>query len=289
MIKSCVVKEELPYPYVYYPNHYGTFFLCLQKQTRRNRFFCSCAKQAIKNHFYLRKFEDDSQWSNPLIDAPLSSHFFPDIICQKSIKDARLEELIKFSDRICHRCNLRSLLLRYCHPMYGGNFKQYYGWYINNTIFRLGIRGFEYIKGYSPKEIIDILVEGKEHLRQLYELNVEFSQNFERIKELQSKLNSISTDVNRIAENITREEFGYSKVEEGNISESILAGIIENIFSEFEILRQIRPGWLEGLELDIFIPKINLGIEYQGQQHFLNLNKGLGGQESFGCIANKRC
>ena len=26
--------------------------------------------------------------------------------------------------------------------------------------------------------------------------------------------------------------------------------------------------WLEGLELDIFIPELDLGIEYQGVQHF---------------------
>ncbi len=33
-------------------------------------------------------------------------------------------------------------------------------------------------------------------------------------------------------------------------------------------MRHHRPDWLEGLELDIFVPSLNLGFEYQGQQHF---------------------
>lgn len=43
---------------------------------------------------------------------------------------------------------------------------------------------------------------------------------------------------------------------------------------------QYHPEWLNGLYLDIFIPSINIAIEYQGQQHYEPLEY-FGGEESF--------
>ena len=80
-------------------------------------------------------------------------------------------------------------------------------------------------------------------------------------------------------ENTARQEFGFYKIGEGNLSESILTKIIEGIYRGLEIKKHFRPEWLEGLELDIFIPELNLGIEYQGQQHFYPIELW-GGQEA---------
>jgi len=43
---------------------------------------------------------------------------------------------------------------------------------------------------------------------------------------------------------------------------------VRKLFPNLDNLRHHRPTWLGGLELDIFIPALGLGIEYQGQQHF---------------------
>ena len=55
---------------------------------------------------------------------------------------------------------------------------------------------------------------------------------------------------------------------ETETSETFLYQIVSQLFTEKEILRHQRLIWLNGLELDIFIPALQLGVEYQGQQHF---------------------
>ena len=61
-------------------------------------------------------------------------------------------------------------------------------------------------------------------------------------------------------------------------SETTLANIIKTIYSNYEVKTHYRPKWLEGLELDIYIDAIKLGIEYQGQQHY-NPIKHWGGEK----------
>lgn len=47
-----------------------------------------------------------------------------------------------------------------------------------------------------------------------------------------------------------------------------------------DALFQFRPRWLEPQNLDIFIPSINVGIEYQGIQHYESIDF-FGGEEAF--------
>ena len=272
-LKSPVVKEDLPFPHVHYPNHYGTFFL-FSETIDSQPYFCSCNVKAIQNHFHLRKFEDNSNWAISSIPAPLSSHFFPTDISLKS-KILNPEEILVFKDDLCHRCNMKTPSLRYCHEMYGGNFKQYYGWYINQTSFRLGIRGSSYIKEYTPDELIIIVNEYKDIQKKINDSNYSYA----KIHELEKQAKDLYKKITHKIENTTRKEFGFCKIGEGNLSESILTKIIEGIYSNYEVKKHYRPKWLEGLELDIFIPELNLGIEYQGQQHFYPVELW-GGQEA---------
>lgn len=71
----------------------------------------------------------------------------------------------------------------------------------------------------------------------------------------------------RESENIVREERGLPKIGEGWISETNLFYKIKEEYSEEEVIHQGRPSWLNRQHLDIYFPKKNIGIEYQGNQH----------------------
>ena len=40
------------------------------------------------------------------------------------------------------------------------------------------------------------------------------------------------------------------------------------MFAEYDVIREASPKWLDRQRLDIFIPELNLAVEYQGAQHF---------------------
>ncbi|MFO1434771.1 MAG: hypothetical protein U1F76_32600 [Candidatus Competibacteraceae bacterium] len=72
----------------------------------------------------------------------------------------------------------------------------------------------------------------------------------------------------RKIENKVRDIFGYPRIGEKWISETILFKVVSMILSPMEVIHHYRGIELQGLELDIWIPEVRLGIEYQGEQHY---------------------
>lgn len=69
-----------------------------------------------------------------------------------------------------------------------------------------------------------------------------------------------------------RTETGLPARGEGWVSEVHLVRCVEAALPDTEVVRQARPSWLgAGQSLDIFIPSLDLAIEYQGEQHYLAL------------------
>jgi hypothetical protein len=280
-LESPVVSENLPFSFVHYPNHYGTF-MAFSKEKDSEKFFCLCNKKAIENHFELTKFEHSNNWSDDRISAPLSSHFFPNSISELSQKKS-VEGILKFEKKLCHRCNMSTPSLRFCHSMYGSNFKQYYGWYITQTSLRQGIRNLSFVEEYTPTELKVILQEAyklQNELNQEVANEHETPINFEERHVKQKRVSKLKRQVEKEIENETRLEFGFRKIGEGNVSESILIRIVKKLFPDNLVETHHRPKWLNGLELDIFLPHIKTGIEYQGQQHYFPI-KAWGGQKAF--------
>jgi hypothetical protein len=72
----------------------------------------------------------------------------------------------------------------------------------------------------------------------------------------------------REVENELRDKFGYPKVGQQWVTETTLYKIITMLFPDFVVIHHYRGSELHGLELDIWLPEIKVGIEYQGEQHY---------------------
>lgn len=291
-------EEGLPYPIVYYPNHYGSFLAFAQNEQSKP-VLCACALPALENLARLNVQDSPSSNANPLRMAPLDSLHVPDLFAQLSLHN-RSDPIgvLEVERRLCHRCNLIPPTRRWCHEMYGGRFKQSFGWYIHQTYLRLGIRPFDlrYVPDVCPEDFqqrIDELREANEaynlerervvkivqgpprvdiapdEVTYWQNLRQEEAEPMLRLKQLRDRL---ERKLNNSIENITRKEFGFRKVGKAWVSETLLYQMVHRIFAKHEVVHHHRPDWLDGLELDIFVPALQLGLEYQGQQHFHPIN-----------------
>jgi hypothetical protein len=276
---ALTIKEDLPFQYVYYPDMYGTF-IGFSETENSQVYFCECSKQAIYNYQLLVKQENIINKEfliNNKLTQILGTNFFD-------------ENLGLYKPKLCHRCNQTTPSIRYCHEMYGGNFKQFFGWYINQTFLRLGIFNLFFLKGYTPKviedEIARIILLQNEFNKFSISLDSNITYGSDRINFFDKEIGKLTRALYKNIENITREEFGFRKVGEGNVSETILINIISNIYKSSKIIKHYRPSWLEGLELDVFLPEENIGFEYQGQQHFYPI-KAWGGESALQALRKR--
>lgn len=84
----------------------------------------------------------------------------------------------------------------------------------------------------------------------------------------------------RAAENAAREAVGYPRIGEQWPSETLLYRLVCQILEGYEVINHHKPEFLEGLEFDIFIPSLKMGIEYQGVQHYKPVTR-FGGEDGF--------
>lgn len=300
-----ITREDLPLPIVHYPGFYGTFFAFAESDDSENLFLCSCAREATANALEFRQIAA-MQTAKPaaMTATPISisRRIFPRALVNQSLTQG--PSALRFRDKLCHRCNLRIPSLAYCVPMYGSRFIQTFGWYINQARYRLGIERYHrHMKTYYR---VLTSVCPATHLDQLREIedtrsaaaaeshrllsfcslprredilagkescwnNVSLDE-LKHMLSMERKLTALITALDNKIENETRDDFGFHRVGEGWITELLLYRIVEAIFRGEEIIRHHRPPWLGGLELDIYVPKLQLGFEYQGEQHYLPID-----------------
>ena len=263
--------EKLPLPYVYYPSLGGAFF-AFSKNINSDIYFCECEKEAIKNYLDIIDKIDSPQYMKPFDKSyPLNCYLFP-----KQLQKEQISSIndLKFKPNLCFRCNKTVPQLNACHAMYGGLFEQKYGWYINQ----------EYLNnGLLPRRIdLGAILPNKcaEYLRPSVDLQAKmqrFLRGSDEYQLLSVELESIGTVCSLINDKV-RTDFGYRGIGEHWINETTLKHIVASLFPDKEVLAHYRPKWLDGLELDIYVPEIKLAIEYQGIQHFQAM-KHWGGKE----------
>jgi hypothetical protein len=71
----------------------------------------------------------------------------------------------------------------------------------------------------------------------------------------------------REAENTWREEADLPRVGEGWIAETHLYNSIKSALPGVEVIHHYRSAWLGKQHLDVGIPELRVGVEYQGAQH----------------------
>ena len=62
------------------------------------------------------------------------------------------------------------------------------------------------------------------------------------------------------------------------VNETLLANITKKLFPD--TIRQFSPKWIGKFQIDIFIPSLNIAVEYNGIQHYKPIER-FGGQEKF--------
>ncbi len=84
------------------------------------------------------------------------------------------------------------------------------------------------------------------------------------------------------AENQVRVEDGMPRIGEGWINETKLKNIVASLLEPVgcEVIHRGSPVWLGSQHLDIYIPSLDLAIEYMGRQHYEPVDY-FGGEESY--------
>jgi hypothetical protein len=214
----------------------------------------------------------------------LDKMYFPRAVVDKLMQQNKpnnhqIINHLSFENKLCHECNNIVPSYRYCVEMYGGAFKQNYGWYINKQAFEFGISPItnHVIPEICPQEILELIkLDPKETPEKYQEL---VNSDFEKADKLWTDFQRQNRRIGNIIENEVRQKFGHKKIGDAWTSETILYHIVRSLFPNFTILRHYRPDFLKGLELDIFIEELKVGLEYQGIQHYEPVNHW-GGKEA---------
>lgn len=266
-----ITMENLPLPVVYYPPLYGAFF-AFSDDVDGDFYFCECERKAINNYLKLKEQQPPQNYDTSK-SYPLGSGTFPPYVAEQSAHwHGDLQSHIKYKKNLCFRCNHKVPKKTYCLPMYGGQFKQHYGWYIQQEYFNCGIDRLHINRmNVLPDQCSPEIYDGVKRISELMRLE-NGNDN------IHSEFREAYVSFEQAMENSVREQFGFKKIGDAWVGETILYKIVCSIFPNEEVIRHFRPNWLEGLELDIYLPQRKLGLEYQGIQHFKPVDHW-GGQE----------
>lgn len=275
--ENCGVKfeEGLPLPYVKY--EYSNWIIEFG-DGNGNFKVCECFRESIKNQIEYKqkehdKFFGEGGWNESFKKGSLGNYYMN--IYRRFVNG------YDYESNICHRCNGKTPSIIYCNPMYGGKFKQTFGWYIERKEWNKELDEDERIVFEEIQNRLNELNEKRNKLvEKQYNEDGVFSESIFRITyEIEKECGKLSRRNDNIIENLVRGEFGYKPIGEMWVNETILYKLVKEIFPKSEVIHHYRGSELEGLEIDVFVKDKKIGFEYNGLQHYKPI-KHFGGNES---------
>lgn len=278
-------EQNLPYPVVYYPEFLGAF-IAFGESKSSEIYFCSCFKKAIENFIKLRIKFDARKARDIERNYILPKNHFPQKLVKHLIgidenAGAEIINNLVFKENICHECNNQVPSVNYCDKENGGSFKQNFGWYLRKQFYVYGVNPIDYkiLENVCSDEVFSFLDIGKNEFIKKYN----HIKGIDMIKIMADYGHIFHIETRKIGnfiENEVRIKFGAKKIGNAWTNETLLYQLISEMFPNKEIHRHYRPDFLDFLEIDIYIPTLRVGIEYQGKQHFEPIEH-FGGQTSF--------
>ncbi len=120
-----------------------------------------------------------------------------------------------------------------------------------------------------PQDNSGILLKIAQHIKDyIWTISKEETQILKQKSDRDKAIKALE----RKLENEIRDKLGYYKIGKKFLNETNLFKLVEKLYPECTIIHHYRPSWLYGQELDIYIKELNIGIEYQGEQHYKSID-----------------
>ncbi len=288
--------ESLPLPIVHYPDAGGTWIF-FQESDASQPLLCSCQRDAAIGFLLLNAQHPVYRLGR---DQSLVDFFMPPSLRAVSpLRASSIEDfgaLPLFRPGLCHVCNRRVPSIRWSNVDNCSIFIQHLGWYLHHALLRAGVSPFgDVLQGGADQEIVGLVeidaAEGYRRIREYLagkrlsrgtfngapsDLASAYAGRME-VRAICQTLHRQRHRIHRLIEERLRRSLGFPPHGKTGGSEILLRWIVSALFPGREMLVRNRAEFLQGLELDIYLPELRLGIEYQGEQHYLPF-KHLGGE-----------
>jgi hypothetical protein len=285
--------ENLPLCRVHYPDIYGTW-IYFQESEGSQPMLCACMKLAVRNFLLITAQSPLFAPFPNLVEAIFPPRLRPLNRCAISSID-QVDVLPFFQLHACHLCNRRVPSIRWSNLDEHSAFLQHFGWYFHHALYAAGVSPYgDVLQGSLDPEVRSLILLDQEavraEIRQLLGkrsyLHVALdgpptrfdTPELTEARELDRRLKLQKKGVWLLIEQRLRVMLGFPVHKKTGVSETILHWIVTAIFSPDRVLFRSKPSFLDGLELDIFVPARRLAIEFQGEQHYIPF-RHLGGEK----------